>query len=205
MRRGPVLALAAVCLAWPWLVGAGQPATGTLKVGTPGLVVTVRSAIRGTARTECVVSDAKEATLRPGRYEAVSIRYSAKDEKGQTWTMTCPKDCGRLATIEVAEGNATVIEAGPPLVAKTTVEVQEARPPRGSVRAPEAGAPKVLAVVYRLEGQAGESYEPRAMRGVTPGPLPAVRIVDEAGKVLAEGRYWPGRRVAVGLGSSIAE
>ena len=205
MRRGPILAMVAVLLAWPWLMGADAPKTGTVKVATAGLTVTVRPASMGPNRAECTITDAKEATLRPGRYEAVSVRYTVKDDKGQTWVLNGEKDFGSFAGLEVTADNTTTLEGGPPLAPKITAEIQQARPTKGAVRAPEAGGPKMVMVYYRLEGRAGETYEPRAMRGVAPGPLPAVRIVDEAGKVLSEGRYSPGRVGALGMPSAIAE
>ncbi len=197
--------MVAVLLAWPWLMGADAPKTGTVKVATAGLTVTVRPASKGPNRAETTITDAKEAALRPGRYEAVSVRYTVKDDKGQTWVLNGQKDVGGFEGLEVTAGNTATLEGGPPLTATVTAEIQQAKPTKGAVRAPEAGGPKTVMVSYRLEGRAGEAYELRAMRGVAPGPLPTVRILDEAGKVLSEGRYSPGRIGALGTPSAITE
>jgi hypothetical protein len=90
-------------------------------------------------------------------------------------------DAGGVAwSLDLAGGmsfqalGANAATAGAPIVVKTDVQ--------------RSGASEV-SVGLRLEGQAGEQYRPVVKKNGTSVPAPALRIVNEAGKVVAQGNF----------------
>jgi len=106
-----------------------------------------------------------------GRYGGERFSLSKTDAEGAKWTLEC-LDMGPLAKFEVRGGETTAIKVGPPLVLKVEAFAHEARE-----------------VVLRLAlaGVGGETYSVEVQKGsVRPNP-PKVKVLDSAGKVLAEG------------------
>jgi len=106
-----------------------------------------------------------------GRYRGELFSLSKTDAEGAKWTLKC-LDIGPLAKFEVRGGETTAIKVGPPLVLKVEAS------------APEAGQ---VALKLALAGKGGETYSVGVQKGgVRPKP-PKVKVLDSAGKVLAEG------------------
>lgn len=106
-----------------------------------------------------------------GRYGGELFSLSKTDAEGATWTLTC-LDLGPVAKFEVRGGETTAVKVGPPLVLKV-----------------EAGAAEAGQVALKLvlAGKGGETYSVGVQKGgVRPKP-PKVKVLDSAGKVLAEG------------------
>jgi hypothetical protein len=106
-----------------------------------------------------------------GRYGGERFSLSKTDAQGAMWTLTCLA-LGPLARFEVRGGETTAVKVGPPLVLKV-----------------EAGAPEAGQVALKLvlAGKGGETYSVGVQKGgVRPKP-PKVKVLDSAGKVLAEG------------------
>jgi hypothetical protein len=90
------------------------------------------------------------------------------DPKGDTWALNLSGG----PSFPLADPNGP--QAGPPLVVKTDVY---------RVNAQEAS------IGLALEGQAGESYRPVVTKNGTRLPAPALRVVSEAGQVIAQGNF----------------
>ena len=106
-----------------------------------------------------------------GRYGGELFSLSKTDAEGATWTLTC-LDLGPVAKFEVRGGETTAVKVGPPLVLKV------------QAGAAEAGQ---VALNLALAGKGGETYSVGVQKGgVQPKP-PKVKVLDSAGKVLAEG------------------
>lgn len=106
-----------------------------------------------------------------GRYGGERFSLSKTDAQGAKWTLKC-LDLGPLAKFEVRGGETTAAKVGPPLVLKV-----------------EAGAAEAgqVALNLALAGKGGETYSVGVQKGgVQPKP-PKVKVLDSAGKVLAEG------------------
>lgn len=89
------------------------------------------------------------------------------DESGNTWILT-------LASGQLFNGAADGAQAGPLLTVKADVQR------RGANEA---------AIGLVLESAGGERYRPVVTRNGVRLPAPGLRIVDEQGEVLAEGKF----------------
>ncbi len=106
-----------------------------------------------------------------GRYGGELFSLSKTDAEGAKWTLKC-LDLGPLAKFEVRGGETTAIKIGPPLALK----VDAGQPQSGRIR-----------LKLALVGKGGETYAVGVQKGgVRPEP-PKVKVLDAAGKVLAEG------------------
>jgi hypothetical protein len=92
----------------------------------------------------------------------------ATDPTGNTWVLNAT---GGQSSVSRSRSGAKV---GPPIIVKTDVY-------RTSERSASIG--------LVLEGQTGERYRPGATKNGTRVSAPALRIVDEAGQVVAQGNF----------------
>jgi hypothetical protein len=106
-----------------------------------------------------------------GRYRSELFSLSKTDAEGAKWTLKC-LDLGPLAKFEVRGSETTAVKVGPPLVLKV-----------------EAGAPEAGQVALKLvlAGKGGETYSVGVQKAGVRPKLPKVKVLDSAGKVLAEG------------------
>jgi len=175
------LTLAGILLFVGTTLAANAPKGGTLKVDSPGLVLTLKA---GTNRltgkpAEVPVPPLKEIPLPAGSYDVASVALCAQDAARQVWTLTSAGQLGSLKSIEVTEGQTTTVSGGQALSVKATLTGKQAGLPAGAN----------VTVLLRYVGKAGEVYDPKVMKGRSPGPAPAIRIVDENGGLLSEGLY----------------
>jgi hypothetical protein len=110
-----------------------------------------------------------------GGYKCVDSTFNRKDASGATWMITDTGELGKLADVEVPAGGTLAVRVGPPLVAKA--EARQGAP----------GGPVEIGLA--LEGQAGERYAPGVTKNGVRVPPPKYRILDEAGKVVAQGNF----------------
>ena len=106
-----------------------------------------------------------------GRYRGELFSLSKTDAEGAKWTLKC-LDLGPLAKFEVRGGETTAVKVGPPLVLKV------------EARAAEAGQ---VALNLAWAGKGGETYSVGVQKGSVQPKPPKVKVLDSAGKVLAEG------------------
>lgn len=102
-----------------------------------------------------------------GVYRPRSIEITAEKD-GQAYTIRSTGPWGEFSKVEIRKDETTVIKCGPPLKAKADV--------RRSGREVSLG--------LSVTGCAGEMYGPRSLREV-----PGVKIIDEAGNLLSEGKF----------------
>lgn len=114
-----------------------------------------------------VASDNEEVEAFAGIYLPRSIQITAQKD-GQSYTISSKGPWGELSRVEIKKDETTVIKCGPPLKAKADV--------RRSGREVSLG--------LSVTGCAGEGYSLRSLRQV-----PGVKIVDEAGNLLSEGKF----------------
>jgi hypothetical protein len=94
-------------------------------------------------------------------------------QDGDRWQMVSRGPWGELETIRVEPGISTELKVGPPLTVKTNVATKD----------------EVVSVGLSIFGQAGERYNPGVQKNGQRQPAPELKIVDEAGKVLATGNF----------------
>ena len=165
-----------------WLIAAGvlvliggalttyaAAGNGILNVATPGLVVELD--VRGRVTP---VPPNREVPLPAGDYKVKGVKLHAKgvDTKGRPaiWRIEGTTSLGKLATLQVTDGQTTTVEGGEPITLKTPVSISK------------KGVVKTVSVGLRFFGKAGESYRPVVYRGRSLVPGPKIQIVGESGK-----------------------
>ncbi len=148
-----------------------EPALGTLDVGTADVERVFLTSEAGLLRFSG--SGSGKWQVPAGRYTAIQARLSKADAEGAKWRLS-ESGSGKKGDFEIRAGETRVLKLGPPL--KTRIETRAAND--GSM---------VISLV--LEGQAGEQYAPRAMKGDEAPRPPTLKILDEAGKALTAGTF----------------
>jgi len=126
------------------------------------------------------VPSGKELSMVTGTYIPASITAQVADNaKREIWSITSTGPFGKLAQIQIKEGETTAIDAGPPLTLKATVS-KATTTPQG----------KVVRINLQVLGKMGEQYAPSTLRkGQTVATAPQFQIVDEKGAILQQGSF----------------
>ena len=124
-----------------------------------------------------LVVTSKGSKLPPGTHLVKSVRLFRKDEEGRVWELRCTQQLTTLQSITVAPGQEKILDTG-----KKPIHFDYFIWPNT-----RNGALHVL-FRFTARGGYGEVYYPGAILGRKVPPMPAYRITDENGKVLAEGR-----------------
>ena len=209
MRKCLVLGAALLFLAGAWADAANGPKGGTLKVGTPGMILKIKmdsSSQYATKKIDVPVPANKEFPLPAGKYESSGIELYAQDKQKQVWGLESAGNLGSLKTFDITEGQTTTVEGGAPLTLKITATVTNAAPAAkplvvpgragaGCANAPVAGqappaaAGKVVNVIVRYVGKSGEEYGPKLTLGNRAMTPPTMRVATYEGKVLDQAPY----------------
>ena len=108
---------------------------------------------------------------RPSRPERLRI---IKKENGSAWQLDTTGPWGELAQIKVKNRQTTLVRLGPPFLIKPTIQRSSSN----------------VSIGLSIIGQAGEQYGVRQVtKDAKQLAAPDVKIVDEAGKVLAAGKF----------------
>jgi len=146
-----------------------EPSLGTLDVASSHLVLTLFSG-------DCFLYLAGSQgrwQVPAGNFTTAFLQLCARDQAGARWQLTGSNQRGKLQTITVREGETLALKVGPPLAVKT--DITQSR--------------DIVSIGLSLAGQAGEEYTADAKKNGTTVPPPKLRILDEAGKVLASGAF----------------
>ena len=111
--------------------------------------------------------------LPEGTYRLASVSLSQADAKGVKWMPTTSPDVDKIEPFRVRAGETLAMKIGPPLAPAAK---------------PDSAQSGLILINLFLVGQAGEQYSVGIQKadGVRL-PAPKVKILDESGKVLAEG------------------
>jgi hypothetical protein len=110
--------------------------------------------------------------LPAGYYSARDVNLRRKDEEGDVWLVE-GTGTGKLGSFAIQPGQATVVQAGAPLVLSAEI----------------GGRGNVLSLGFKIEGRAAEVYSPRATRDGRGVPAPRFRILTQQGKVLVSDSF----------------
>ena len=105
-------------------------------------------------------------------YRPKRLNLSTK-RNGDTWLLYSAGPWGMLSTIRVKGNETTALKLGPPFQMKANVH---------------QNGPHVL-INYNLVGKAGEHYSGAVTRNNKRVAAPKVKIIDEAGNILASGTF----------------
>lgn len=142
---------------------------GYIKIDTKGVEMQLRSGLFSKIR---ITSGAEPVTVNARVYRPRSISIAMK-QNGDTWRLKSFGPWGKLAEIRVNNNETTVLKLGPPFTIKPRVNQ------RGTS----------VSVGFSMIGQAGEDYGTNVVKNGRRLPAPKVKIVDEAGKTLASGKF----------------
>lgn len=141
---------------------------GYVKIETPGVEMRLTSGMFGSATISSGDGPTKVSarTYRPRHISIVATH------DGQKWGLDGRGPWGQLARIKVKNGQTTVLKPGPPFTVRPKVSH------RGSH----------VSVDYSIFGRAGEEYHKTVTKNGRRASAPGVRVVDEAGDVIASGK-----------------
>ena len=127
------------------------------------------------------VPSGREVSMAAGSYVPAGLTaqvVSAGKKGAEIWSIKSTGPFGKLAQIEVKEGSTTEIDAGPPLTVRAIVT--KTKGPQG----------KVVSVGLAVTGKAGEQYAVNTLKkGLMIASAPQLQILDEKGRVLAQGSF----------------
>ena len=92
---------------------------------------------------------------------------------GDTWRLESRGPWGDLSTIRVKSNDTTVLKLGPPFQIKPKVRFNGTK----------------VSIDFNVIGRAGEHYRNMIMQNNKQAPAPKVKIIDEAGNILASGKF----------------
>ncbi len=161
---------------------------GKIKTDTDGVTLHLDGAwwSRITVGPEAKAIEAKKGTYRPRRLYR-NLERKVVDEKGnekdETWRIYSFGPWGKLAKITVKKDETTELKFSGPLTIEPTVKI-----PRKS------GGRLIVTMGLKLVGEYGEEYSVRATTTDEKGKSrslkePKLRIFDESGKELANGKF----------------
>ena len=174
MKRWLIVAGALVLIAGAVATYAASNG-GKVKVGTPGMVVEIE--VRG--RTAPLPPN-REVPLPAGAYEVKGLKLHAQGvDKGKPviWRIDGTKPLGKIAKVEVTNGQTTTVEGGEPLTVKTPVSISK------------KGPTTAVSIGLQIIGQAGENYRPVVYKGLSRVPNPKIQIVGSSGNAVATGSF----------------
>jgi len=155
----------------PVKVAEAERAMGMLDVGTGDVEMLALSSEAGPVRLSGFAGGKYQVSA--GRYAGLQAQLAKTDATGAKWRLSSLEP-GRKEGLEIRAGETLALKLGPPLKAKI------------EARAVDGG--RVL-ISLSLEGQAGETYSPRAVKGNVMPPPPKLKILDESGKAILQGNF----------------
>jgi hypothetical protein len=144
---------------------------GYIKIDAGGASASLQ--LRSGWLSKATISSDSEPVMvpaRPSRPERLRIIKKGNDG---TWQLETTGPWGNLAQIKVKNRQTTILRVGPPLLIEPTIQR------RGSD----------VSIGLSIIGQAGEQYGARLTKDGKQLAAPAVKIVDESGKVLSAGKF----------------
>jgi hypothetical protein len=162
------LAIAAAGLAI-YLYVQLQP-KGFIKIDTAGAELQLRGGRFGTTKT---ASSSGPVMLSAGTYRPQYLTITT-GQNGDRWRIESRGSWGKLEQIEIKENQTTVLEFGPPFTIKPEVSKNN---------------PRQVSIGFSIVGKAGEQYRNLITKNNSPVSPPKLKIVDEAGTVLAAGNF----------------
>ena len=160
-----VAIIAAACLAFYFF----SQQEGYIRIDGSGAELQLGS---GLFSTTTIASGLKPVALRARAYRPKRLSIAMK-ENGNTWRIDSRGPWGKLSKIEVKNDETTVVRLGPPLLIKPKISQRSS----------------LVSVDFSMIGQAGEHYSASVAKNGKRLAAPGLKIVDEAGKVLASGKF----------------
>jgi hypothetical protein len=143
---------------------------GFIKIDTAGAELQLRGGRFGTTKT---ASSSGPVMISAGTYRPQRLTITT-GQNGDRWRIESRGPWGKLEQIEVKKNQTTTLELGPPFVIKPEVS---------------KNSPQQVSIGLSIIGKAGEQYRNVVTKNEQRIPAPKVKILDEAGTVLASGNF----------------
>ena len=146
--------------------------SGYVKLETPGVTVGLRG-LHGVFWKNLQIGPSTDPVkIHVGKYLAL-LGSLTKNAGGDKWLASFYGAQNVSSRITVTKGQTTVLKFGPPLYVRTEVE------PMG----------RQVSIGLSITGQSGERYNPQVRKNGSVLEEPELKILDEAGTVLASGKF----------------
>jgi hypothetical protein len=157
---------AAVLLLYLYSQGKGR-----IKIDAGGAAATLQ--LRSSWLSKATISSGAEPTKVSARVHRPAQLSLSMKQGSNTWRLDSRGPWGDLSTIKVTNNNTTVLKLGPPFLIKPKVRKSGSN----------------VSIDFAVIGQASEQYRNSIMQNNRRVPAPKLKIVDEAGTVLASGKF----------------
>ena len=144
---------------------------GYIKVDAGGAIASLQ--LRSGWLSKTTISSDSGAVSVPVRACRPEQLRVTKKENGSTWQLDTTGPWADLAQIKVKNRQTTLLRLGPPFLIRPTIQRSSSN----------------VSIGLSIIGQAGEQYGARVTKDAKQLAAPAVKIVDESGKVLAAGKF----------------
>ncbi len=146
--------------------------TGYVKLETPGITVGLRGLHSVFWKNLQIGPSTNPVKTHVGKYLAL-LGNLASDAGGDKWQVSFYGAQDPSSRIIVNKGQTTILKFGPPLFLKTEVK------PTG----------RQVSIGLSITGNSGEHYNPGVTKNGKVLEAPKLQIIDEAGNVLASGKF----------------
>lgn len=144
---------------------------GQIKIDAGGAIATLRLS-NSWLGNATISSGAKSSTVSARVHKPEWLKISMQ-QGSDTWRLESRGPWGELSTIRVKNNDTTVLQLGPPFQIKTKVLFTGSK----------------VAIDFNIIGKAGEHYRNVITQNNKRASAPKVKIIDEAGSVLASGKF----------------
>ena len=171
MKKRDIWISIAIIAAAVLLLFSFSRAKGLIKIDSGSAVTTMWLGNNWLGKTKITSKDkACEVSARLHRPELMRISMR---QGGDTWRLESRGPWGDLSKILVKKNDTTELKLGPPFQIKPKIQRTGSR----------------VSMDFAIIGQAGEHYGNVIMLNNKRAPAPKVKIIDEAGSVLASGKF----------------
>jgi len=162
-----VAIIAAAVLAF-YLYSQGK---GRIKIDAGGAAATLH--LRSSWFSKATISSGAEPTKVSARVQRPEQLSLSMKQDSNTWQIDSRGPWGKLSKISVNDNDTTVLKLGPPFLIKPKVRKSGSR----------------VSIDFSIIGQASEQYQNVPRKNNRSVPAAKAKIIDEAGNVLASGKF----------------
>ena len=150
---------------------SGSSGKGQIKIDA-GDAIAELQLVGGLFSKATINSGAELNNLSARAHRPQHLSLSMK-QGGDTWQIDSSGPWGKLSKIEVNDNDTTALKLGPPFLIKPKVRKSGSN----------------VSIDFAIIGQASEQYQNFARKNNRSVPAAKAKIIDEAGKVLASGKF----------------
>ena len=169
-KRDIWISLAIIAAAVLFLFLSSQK-KGLIKFDTGGAVTTMR--LSSNWLGNATISSEVQPSIVSARLHRPQWLNVLMQQGSDKWQLESRGPWGELSTIRVKNNETTVLKLGPPFQIKTKALFTGSK----------------VSIDFAIIGQAGEHYRNSIMQNNKRASAPKLKIIDEAGNVLASGKF----------------